>query len=177
MTVGIGETVTANLDELNKAIYEYSQAFNIELGRLIRYVSVGLIRSIALANPVDTGRSRTAWLPFLWSLGINITVKAASNTDASQKELLEANKEGKARGKFNYKFKNTEKPFAWISNAVPYVVYLEYGVRKGDQKGIELGKSVLSSVSSRSSKGFVRKAINKWRLKFRDAIKNGVPKS
>jgi hypothetical protein len=167
---------TANFQKLNAAIDQYTKAFKVDLGKMVRYVSVGLIKDVAQGNPVLTGRSRAGWLPFLWKMKVAINMKSKKKTKGKKKdiawetEVAKAQQEGLNAGDYKYDFESW-KPFAMIINNVDYIVYLIYGVRKGAQMAIAIEEADLSAVSSQNDPDWFFKAIDAWTKKMLDAVK------
>lgn len=176
MSLGIGVTISANLSKLEDSINKYAHMYNTELGKLIRYVSLGLTFDIANANPKDTGRSRAGWLPALWANNVSVSYEYDTTVGHKPGEIAEAKREGVSACRFKYAFSNTMKPFFWVQNNVGYVLFLEYGVRKGAEKDKPIEQAYLASVSERSTKGFVRINIIQWNRKLKHAIRTGTYK-
>ena len=167
---GKGWTVKANLDGLNKALDKYQKRFDTDHGDLIKWMSLTTLSKIEQTTPVRTGRARAAWLPFLWAHNKPADMKSGMATGESPGKIAAAQREGLRKGKHKSKFKGA-KPFAWIQNNVNYIVYLEYGVRKGAQRAIKVGKARLSSVSRRMKSGFVRRAIKAMHQEVKQKLK------
>lgn len=153
-----GWTVKANLDGLNKALTKYQKQFDGDHGELIKWMALETVRMIDQTTPRRTGRAAAAWLPFLWAHNKPAEMRSAPGINVSPAKIAAAQREGLRKGKHKSKFKGS-KPYAWIRNNVNYIVYLEYGVRKGAQKAVAISKAKLSSVSRRMESGFVRRAI------------------
>jgi hypothetical protein len=83
----------------------------------IRHISLDLLKRIIEKNPVDTGRSRAAWYPYLESRG---AVFSEAGRDAH------VIKEGRSRGGFKERF-DILQPYVEIRNGVRYIKFLEYG--------------------------------------------------
>lgn len=75
--------------------------------------------------PVDTGRSRAAWLPYLKKNGVETNTMAI---DAA------AEAEGLALGTYK-EVKATAKSSVTVTNSVDYTIYLEYGSSKQAPNG------------------------------------------
>ena len=153
--------VTARLDKLNGALDAYAKKFNVDVGKLIRYVSVGIIKDLSRDTPVDKGEARAGWLPYLMKQGVSAGLKSNPATTAKPWDVGRAQQRGLRAGKYKYKFTGP-KPFAWITNRVPHILFLEFGT-----KFMPMG-------SRRSRKGFTRRAIKRWHKKMHKAIKSGV---
>jgi len=87
----------------------------------------------------------------------------------SPAEIKKAQAEGLAACDYKYNY-GSWKPFTLVRNNVKYLVYLEYGVRKGTQKQINIEKARLSAVS-KQNKGWIRRAHNRWFKEITAAIK------
>lgn len=168
-----GWTVAANTARLSKALNKYAKQFNVDLGKLIRYTAVGLMKDIMNENPVDTGRSRAGWMPFLIDQHVPVRHKS-SPTAKTRGKTMQAQREGLASGTFKYKFTDTSVPYFWAQNAVHYVPYLEYGIRKGRMKKVPKMFAIMSPVSKQANHGFVRRAMAKWQGKLRAAMRTGT---
>lgn len=176
-----GMNATTNFQALNAEIRRYTDHFNKDLGKVVIYTSVGLIKDVAKGNPVYTGRSRAGWLPFLWKMKAAAVLKAAKKTIKSAKtgkkrvdqnwatEVAKAQQEGLAACDYKYNFEGS-RPFALIINNVNYMVYLIYGVRKGAEMLKPIEEADLSAVSKQNDPDWFFKAIDGWTKKFREAI-------
>lgn len=148
-------TVKSNLIALNKAIDKYVKKYNVDVGKVVKGASVGIISLVQKYWPVDYGQSRASWLPFLWSLGIAAPIKYGSG----KKDMAKI-RAGVKAGKFGYKFTGTAKPYAWIQNNTEYAPIIEYGRRRP-------GRSGLYRASKQSRRGVVRLAIKQYTAEFK----------
>lgn len=139
-----------NLNDFNKALQEYADKFNKNLGMLVRRSSLGILTHVQTEWPVLTGRSRASWLPFIWSLSEEAELRAHPSVPPVKAAM--AQREGIRAGKYKYKFEGST-PFAWIQSRVHYTPYIEYGTRKK-------GSREFTSVSEQGGgKGYVKRAI------------------
>jgi len=73
-------------------------------------------------HPVDTGRARAGWNVSIQGLG------GKANLESGGKNIKpEAIAKGKSEGQFTDGTNNLWNPYVELTNAVPYIVYLEYG--------------------------------------------------
>lgn len=166
--------VTSNLVDFNRALDRYVNKFQVNACTIVRQSALKIMGQIASDSPVLTGRSRAAWLPFLISEDAEVDVKSSGlNTP----EAGAARREGLRLGKYKKEIKDTPKPFVWVQNRVPYTVYLEYGVRKGSQRGKKKSSAKFSPVAKSGTVGFVKKAVDDEKKDFLEAIRGNVKKA
>lgn len=149
-------TVTDNLKDLNRALYSYARKFNVNMGKLVRNATLRILSDVQNAHPVDTGRSRAGWIPFIWSLGVEAPLKSAVTADP--RDVMRAQREGIRACKYRYKFEGNS-PYAWIQNRVYYEPYLEYGTKR------------MPRGSKQMPAGYVRKAIQNYANGIKSALK------
>ena len=170
-------TVTHNLKEFNRALADYTKRYRVDLGEMIKYTALGAVGDIQMDNPVRYGQSRAGWLPFFCAIGGDAELRSATGVDAQK--ASQKQREGLWLCKYKFRFKNTWKPFASVTNRVAHTKYLEYGVRSKSArasgmsraKAMEIG--ALIAVSGRSRPGFVRRAIRKWKDAIVKAMETG----
>ena len=74
-------------------------------------------------TPVDTGRARGGWTSFLVAAGVGTgSVRQGAGSKFSQEEVAK----GLSESSFQKSF-GSRKPFILITNAVQYIVALEFG--------------------------------------------------
>ncbi len=150
-----GWTVKAHMVKFNVALVEYAKRFNKDHGEMIEWAALETVTRIEKRAPVQTGRYRAGWLPFLWANNKTAPFKSAPGAKGTAK----ARQEGVRACKYKSKFKG-DKPYATITNAVRYGPYLEYGVRARALHGTKIKPGQrLYSVSKRSGRGHVRMSI------------------
>lgn len=164
--------ITSNLHEFNRAIGDYVDHFQVNMCTTVRASSLNIMAEIDSNTPRRTGRAAAAWLPFVWSEGRKTKLKAGKGVNPG--ESMKAQREGLRLGKYKKNLKDTPKPYAWIQNRVPYVTYLEYGVRKGSQKKKSKGTATFSPVAKSGTIGFVKKAVEIERKAMLKAIRENV---
>lgn len=112
-------TRIANFDKRSKLFSERLQRVSQKAGGnatlFLKKVMIDLLRKVIRRTPVDTGRARAAWAPFLQAEGVN--VQLTGDPKAIQ--------EGIAKGE--YVVQSGSKPGILVVNGVGYSVYLEYG--------------------------------------------------
>lgn len=99
----------------NERIRRASQAAGGNATTFLKRVMIDLLRKVIRRTPVDTGRARAAWAPFLRAEGVN--VRLSGDEKAIQ--------EGIAKGEFVVQ--SGSKPGILVVNGVNYAIYLEYG--------------------------------------------------
>lgn len=95
---------------------------------IVRKVAIDLIRDIILLTPVDTGRARAAWTPWMERTGAPVTIggtafgKALGRREGRFRENLFPAGDGKLRGA-----SRADHPFVEVTNNVRYIIPLEFG--------------------------------------------------
>lgn len=113
------QTRIANFDKRSKLFSERLMRASKKAGGnatiFLKKVMIDLLRKVIQRTPVDTGRARAAWAPFLKAENVN--VKLSGDPKAIS--------EGIAKGEFVVQ--SGSKPGILVVNGVNYSVYLEYG--------------------------------------------------
>lgn len=85
--------------------------------KVLRGVALDLLGRVIKRNPVDEGRARAGWTPYLDANSKSVDVGGRSAAAVAR---------GKTEGSYRQKFDSVES-FIEIINAVPYIVPLEFG--------------------------------------------------
>lgn len=86
--------------------------------RVLRTLAFEFLRRVIMKNPVDTGRSRAGWTPYLIARGQPFPAIGGRDPDAQA--------EGQAKGYFVEHFRGRSQ-FILLGNGVEYIIPLEYG--------------------------------------------------
>ena len=86
-------------------------------------------------NPVDKGRSRAAWTPFLKRINFPSGGLVRAGAGAGPEFSPEAVRQGESEGSVNFDL-NGPKQSITITNAVPYIASLEFGSSDQAQAGM-----------------------------------------
>lgn len=162
-------TIAADMKKLKKVLEKFEEKKIKGTGDLIAWASLGLVADVAQGTPVRYGQARAGWLPFLWKNNVDVGLEHASGIGLNPGEVVKRQKEGLRACKHKSDF-TSPNPEAIVTNNVGHIVYLEYGVRKGGQKAVKLGKAKLSAVSGQMKKGFVRDNVKKWHKDIKKAL-------
>jgi hypothetical protein len=173
-TTAPGWTVKANMDAFNISLEAYGKKFLREQGTIIKWAATETVSRIEKSCPVDTGRYRAGWLPFLWSNKISAALNARGGGGGHKGRI--ARQEGVRACKFKTKAGIREvKPYAEVTNNVRYGPYLEYGVRPKAQHGTAFRSGQRTfSVSKRMGKGHVKRAIQDVHRGIKAKLKRGA---
>lgn len=132
-----GVTVTFEVEEreLADAIRAFTKAKLVDLGRVLRVTMSGILSELQLVSPVDTGRFRAGWSPFLIHVGFPL--------DEGPDGVAVA--EGRARSTFVDESSSSVRPFISVTNGVTY------------------GPDLNAGRSPQAPAQFVEGVLNRWR--------------
>ena len=105
------EVVTRDFD---RWVAGYVREYPGEQSKALRNVMLNLLKRIVPRNPVDTGRSRAGWYPYMDHAGTPVT---GGGPGAEQ---------GRSEGSYREDLQGANQ-YIEVTNGVPYIVRLEYG--------------------------------------------------
>ena len=135
--------VTLNEVKFRKAVTQVASLKAGLTAAVLTKATADLLDEIQRESPVDTGRFRGGWTPFLQSLGLpsdiagpNVTTRAVA--------------EGYVMSDYTDQSERAVDPYIWIRNGVPYGPELEAG--KSSQVGSGFVSASLARFASHLSK-------------------------
>jgi len=118
-------------ETFNRSLQAYITAVGANVEAAVKKAAVDLVVDIAVLSPVDTGRFRSGWFPFIEAYGGSAPPPSGPNVSA------EAMAEGQEQG--SYEESRDERAGSFgvtITNAVRYGIYLEYGHSRQAPQGM-----------------------------------------
>lgn len=94
--------------------------------KALKGIALEFTTRVIQRNPVDTGRSRAAWTPLMDRLGVPSTALVGAGSGVAK---------GRREGSVAFDF-NGPRQSITITNAVPYIVPLEFGSSDQAQAGM-----------------------------------------
>lgn len=110
--------------DFSKKVLEIQARSGVAMEAFLRVVMVKLLKKVLYKTPVDTGRARAAWTPFLESENVLVTYTGTAEGVLS----------GIEKGEFE--IKKGKNPSILVVNGVNYSIQLEYGSSRKAPEGM-----------------------------------------
>jgi len=125
-TAALELTLEDNSKQFARWFRDFTRKIKSEkkMGRVVLETAFKLLRKIIFLTPVDTGRARVSWLPFI--LHVSSKIKRVGMSPERVAKDPEVIKEGLAAGKYEIKLAGGKKVVT-IYNYLSYIWRLEYG--------------------------------------------------
>ncbi len=138
-----------NVEEFNAVLTSFSNLLDIELATVIRSLALRIFNGVVKLTPVDTGHARASW-----QISVNVPDESIGPEPGEGEKFTKAAAAAiSLSGSTEVLAKIKGHEVVWISNNVPYILYLEYGGIKGS------GPKTVGGYSIQAPQGMVRITI------------------
>lgn len=128
-----------NLPQFEAGLQEFADLIDVEVDKVVRKIGFDLFSGIVSRTPVDTGWARASW-----NIAFN-TPSAYVPPKPEDKIGFESHNTSQLNKLAGLDVKQTPK--IWITNNLPYIVFLEAGHSKQMGKGYMIQRTITQVVS------------------------------